>query len=355
MQFLTLLLGGGLAGLVGAVLSNVIEWQKVEDAAALANQDFVNKYLTYVIDKDLDTRIRIAEYFQFILQDTDHRDRWKQYLVAIEEKRQKWTPQYAKLLDKQELNKPPLNRDENLRLVEIAKYFGEAEKLRIGVPKEAPPPQAATPIIAPSPAAQQLADCARSLARAKEKPPQFDEYIRSVGLGPNEPVPGWSDAFIGWCLQRVAPSLESSPDVYKLWAKAEQKGLIIRPTELRKTSDIRIGDIYFMGRMAFGGGIVVDVTEKPKFVGVEGVGDSVNLTQRDLSFLPFFRGLIRLKDEGGDQGVATVTDQPPRVEPQGPTPTPNPEPPPNPQAPASTQPSTQAPATGETNAIQNPH
>jgi hypothetical protein len=76
-QFLTLLLGGGAAGLVGAVLSNVIEWQKVEYQAALTNQDFVDKYLTYVIDKDLDTRIRIAEYFEFILQDKDHRDRWQ--------------------------------------------------------------------------------------------------------------------------------------------------------------------------------------------------------------------------------------------------------------------------------------
>src|SRR5262245_40935383 len=86
MQYLTLLLGGGLAGLVGAVLSNFIEWQKVEHQAALTNQDFVDKYLTYVIDKDLDTRIRIAEYFEFILQDTDHRDRWKNYLLAIKKK-----------------------------------------------------------------------------------------------------------------------------------------------------------------------------------------------------------------------------------------------------------------------------
>ena len=79
VQFLTLLLGGGAAGLVGAVASNVIQWQKVENQAALTNQDFVEKYLTYVIDKDLDTRIRIAEYFESILQDKDHRDRWQHH------------------------------------------------------------------------------------------------------------------------------------------------------------------------------------------------------------------------------------------------------------------------------------
>jgi hypothetical protein len=83
--------------------------------------------------------------------------------------------------------------------------------------------------------------------------------------------------------------------------------LAIRPADIRP-SDIRIGDIYVMGRMAVGGGIVVDVTERPNFVGVEGMNDSVNLMQRELGTLPFFRGLIRLTDEG--EGVATATDQP---------------------------------------------
>ena len=228
MQFLTLLLGGGLAGLVGAVLSNVIELQKVEAQSALTNQDFVDKYLTYVIDKDLDTRIRIAEYFQFILQDDDHRDRWQKYLLAIKQNRKDWTPEYVALLGKQEQG--TLTRKDDVRLAEIAKYFGEAERLRIGVAKEAPPPIAATPIIAPSPAAQQLAECARSQVGAK-KPPEFDEYIRSVGLGPNQSVPGWSDAFISWCLKKAALSLTLSPNVSGLWLSAQQKGLAIRPAD----------------------------------------------------------------------------------------------------------------------------
>jgi len=132
-KYLTLLLGGGLAGRVGVLLSNLIEWQKVEYQAALTNQDFVDKYLTYVIDKDLDTRIRIAEYFEFILQDTDHRDRWQKYLVAIKKNCTDWTPEYVKLLDKQDDG--TLNHADAVRLAVIAKYFGEAEKLHIGVMK----------------------------------------------------------------------------------------------------------------------------------------------------------------------------------------------------------------------------
>jgi hypothetical protein len=315
-QFLTLLLGGGAAGLVGAVLSNVIEWQKVEAQAALTNQDFVNKYLTYVIDKDLDTRIRIAEYFEFILQDKDHRERWQNYLLAIEKKRTEWTPKYVALLDKQENG--TLSRAEEVQLEEYAKYFGEAEKLRIGVAKEAPS-KAATPIITPSPAAEQLAKCARSqVGVAEQSPeshrgPQIDEYIRSVGLDPDhQSVPDWSGAFISWCLKKAAPSLKLSPNFSELWLSAQQKGLAISAADIRQTSDIRIGDIYVMGRMALGAGIVVDVTERPNFVGVEGMNGSVKLMPRELGTLPFFRGLIRLIDEGADQGVATTTDQPPR-------------------------------------------
>jgi hypothetical protein len=238
--------------------------------------------------------------------------------LAIEKNRTLWTPEYVALLDKQENGK--LNRAEEVRLGEIAKYFGEAEKLRIGVAKEAPS-KAATPIIAPSPAAQQLAECARNQVGVAEQPPesnrgpQIDEYIRSVGLDPDhQSVPDWSGAFISWCLKKAAPSLKLSPNVFELWLSAQQKGLAIPAADIRQTSDIRIGDIYVMGRTVGGAGIVVDVTERPKFVGVEGMHmyDSVKLMRRELGTLPFFRGIIRLTDEGADQGVATTTDQPPR-------------------------------------------
>lgn len=227
---------------------------------------------------------------------------------AIQKNRTDWTPEYIKLLDKQDNG--TLSRADDIRLAEIAKYFGEAEKLRIGVMKEAaPPPKAATPINAPSPAAQQLAECARSQVGSTEKPPDFDEFIGSAGLSPNQSVPGWSDAFVSWCFKKVAPSVKLSPNVLELWLSAQQKGLAIRAADVRQTSDIRIGDIYIIGRMALGAGIVVDVTERPKFVGVEGINNSVNLVRRELDNTPFFRGLIRLQDEDLDRGVAT--DQPP--------------------------------------------
>jgi hypothetical protein len=196
------------------------------------------------------------------------------------------------------------------------------------VAKEAPKPP--TPAIAPSAVAQQLANCALSQVGVAEQPPgshrgpQVDEYLRSSGLDPDRQSGPWSGAFISWCLKTAAPSLglKLSPNVIDIWRSAQQKGLVISAADVRQTSDIRIGDIYVTGgRFGNYAGIVVDVTEKPNFVGVDGnVGDAGNLgaggsvkrMERTL-FVPFLVGLIRPTDEGASQGAATVTDQAPSV------------------------------------------
>jgi hypothetical protein len=87
IQITTLLIGGGLGGILATVLSNAVEWRKVENQAEVNNLGFVDKYLSFVIDKDIHSRIRIAEYFKFVLADEAHRRRWENYLKEINDKR----------------------------------------------------------------------------------------------------------------------------------------------------------------------------------------------------------------------------------------------------------------------------
>src|SRR5262245_21580132 len=93
-QILVLLLGGGIGGILTTVLSNAIEWRKLSQQAEINNASFVDKYLTFVIDKDIHTRVRIAEYFSFVLESSDGRERWKSYLANLEQKESALTAEY---------------------------------------------------------------------------------------------------------------------------------------------------------------------------------------------------------------------------------------------------------------------
>ena len=90
LQLLTLLLGGGAGGILAAMLSSYIDLRKLQNDSAQKQLDFASTYLEKVIGQDVDTRVRIAEYFEYILADSAQRDRWSKYLGAVQLKRDAW-------------------------------------------------------------------------------------------------------------------------------------------------------------------------------------------------------------------------------------------------------------------------
>jgi hypothetical protein len=272
LQILTLIIGGGVGGFAGVVLTNIVEWRKLEDASEAANLGFVERYLQDVIKLDITSRIRIAEYFGQIIEDEGHKARWNAYLAAIEKKRNDWMDEYVALLSK---DPTTLTVREGLRLREMQSYFGEAKDLQIGPSK---PEQKPTTIA--SDAGKLLASCAKGQLGVTEDADQanrgarVDEYIRAVGGDPINGRP-WGAAFVGLCLKSSGLSdwLPGSPSGVELWTTAQAKGFAIPAAEFFKTSDLQVGDIYVMseGPGSNEVGIVTDVADLPLlFWGIQG-------------------------------------------------------------------------------------
>ena len=245
LQLLTLLLGGGAGGILAAMLSSYIDLRKLQNDSAQKQLDFASTYLEKVIGQDVDTRVRIAEYFEYILADSAQRDRWSKYLGAVQLKRDAWKKDYIGLLNKSATGQ--LTVEETIRLDEIEKYFGEARHLHIG------PPPAAEKETAPvvSDAGDRLASCAKGQIGVAEDASQsnrggrVDDYIKAVGGDPESAGP-WGAAFVGWCLKSVGlgDALPLSANALELWTNAQAKGFAIPAADLLKKPDLRVGDIW---------------------------------------------------------------------------------------------------------------
>src|SRR3990170_5742831 len=303
LQLLALVLGGGLAGLVTAVSAWWIEGQKIEHQAEEANLSFVNRYLEWVMNKDIDTRIRIAEYLEHIIEDDQHKKRWATYLASIETKRNQWKAPYVAILSKKAGGKP-LSIEEVVLLNEMEKYFGAAD-FQIPTPKPASQPGAVqpaqeqqptastpqVPVIPSSEAGRLLASCAKKEIGVSEdadtpnRGSKVDEYIRAVGEAPENNVP-WSSAFVGWCLEQTGlkQTLPPAPTARALWESAQERGLAVATRDVAQTTaqgpgqgviDLQIGDIYVItttlgdAGSAFVG-IVTELPDATTFWGIEG-------------------------------------------------------------------------------------
>ena len=304
LQILTLLIGSGVGGFAGVVVTNVVEWRKLEDASEASNLGFVEKYLQDVIKLDIGSRVRIAEYFGQIIEDEGHKKRWNAYLDAIQKKRLGWTDEYVALLSKVENDPDTLTVRERLRLLEMQSYFGEAKDLLIGPSKPEPKPASIA-----SDAGKLLASCAKGQHGITEDPGQqnrgsrVDEYIRAVGGDPAEGKP-WGAAFVGWCLKSSGLSdlLPGSVSGVDLWTAAQAKGFAIPAAELFKTSDLQVGDIFVIAEgPVYNVGIVTDVADLPLlFSGIQGDtiqkggGDGFGVMERRLPLRVINLGIIRL-------------------------------------------------------------
>jgi hypothetical protein len=132
VQLIVLLVGGGIGGVIGTVLTNAIEWRRLTQQAEIQNASFVDKYLNEVINKDIHVRFRIAEYFGSVLESERQRDLWKAYLGVLQDNYNKFDADYFEQVKKIDPTSDELpNFQANRRLKRIESYLGEARELKI--------------------------------------------------------------------------------------------------------------------------------------------------------------------------------------------------------------------------------
>jgi hypothetical protein len=145
IQLIVLLIGGGVGGVLTTLATNAIEWRKIDQQAEAKNLEFVDKYLTHVISKDIFVRIKLAEYFSLVLESEKHRDRWKEYLGRLNTQYTELNTAYSKQVEDLEKGKDQLRDFQRRReLTRIESYLGEARDLIFTTPTP-PAPVPATP------------------------------------------------------------------------------------------------------------------------------------------------------------------------------------------------------------------
>lgn len=320
-----LLIGGGLGGILATVLSNTIEWRKLTEQSELNNANFVDKYLTYVVKEDIQTRQRVAEYFSVVLENDVNRDLWRSYYYRLESKKNFMGEELVELIYK--LDRDQLDARERLRterrVADISKYLGEAT---IDIPGSRIIGRS-MPASAPAGVnGSKLLACARNEYErgvVEEPPgsnrgPRIDLYLQEFGaVGV-----AWSAAFISWCLKqsglnRVLPGSLSN---LRLWEGALQGGFALPASTLGQTA-IKPGDIFVLdrpgARSRAHAGIISDVEligSDIFLVTIEGnASDSLKLTRRGLESVNL--GIIRIPEEMeqsiADPGMAPGSAIPP--------------------------------------------
>lgn len=78
-------IGTVVIGIISLLLNNSIQKNKLEHERIKQENEHLSKFVTYAISKDIEQRKDIAEYFSVMSYTKETRDRWKVYLVTIDE------------------------------------------------------------------------------------------------------------------------------------------------------------------------------------------------------------------------------------------------------------------------------